>query len=118
MDEPDYIKELKEQYRSTIEEKLSELNSLVQIYSTNRNEETLESFRMAIHKLAGSAGSVGFMEVSDLCKKMENRILQGNRHFFDRLLFFRLFLRSGRFTWRRFWSYLFFFPGIERERLE
>lgn len=73
---PEEWQRLQEQYRSTIPQKLSELKQLIRAVQKSPTLETLGALRMAVHKIAGSAGTYGFAEVSAVCKKIELEILE------------------------------------------
>nr|ALS90991.1 Hpt domain protein [uncultured bacterium] len=70
----------RKKYDATIPTKLQILDTFLAKMQTGIDFETLKSFRTEIHKIAGSAGTVGYMPVSriarefdqDLQKKLEN----------------------------------------------
>ena len=72
---PEEWQRLQEQYRNTIPQKLSELKQLILAVQKSPTLETLGALRISVHKLAGSAGTYGFADVSAICKKMELEIL-------------------------------------------
>lgn len=59
------------EYRASIPEKMSNLDTLCKALTEAPSKETLEPFKKAIHKIAGTAGTYGYAEVSTLCKSME-----------------------------------------------
>lgn len=63
-------------YEKAIPGHLENLQQMINGMKSNMSEETLKSFRIAIHKMAGSAGTVGFMNVSDLCKRYDLELSQ------------------------------------------
>ena len=67
--------ELMQAYRQSIPSKLSLINSLICEVQKNGDLESLKALRFAIHKLAGSAGSYGYPEVSALCKELEKELI-------------------------------------------
>ena len=71
-------------YEKSIPDKLALLAKLIDDVQLNPNHQTIQSLREAVHKLAGSAGTYGFMRVSELCLMLEldlvNR-LSGKKEF-------------------------------------
>ena len=67
---------LQEEYRSTIPQKLDELKQRIDAAQKSPTKETLGALRFAVHRLAGSAGTYGFAEVSSICKKTELEVLE------------------------------------------
>ena len=67
----DPLAEVKKKYQLSIYKKLSSLDALIKKYTEESSEESLKSLKGTFHKLAGSAGSYGYMEVTNLCKEME-----------------------------------------------
>ena len=78
--DPKILAAITEEYRNTIPQKLELLDQLVSSLETNKTLEALKSLRQHIHKLAGSAGTYGFDEVSTLSKQWDLRLL----HLIDR----------------------------------
>ncbi len=77
-DSEERLKAIQEKYRKaydkTIPEKLTLLEGLIQEMQQGIQEPTLKAFRMEIHKIAGSAGTVGYDEVSAICKKLDGEL--------------------------------------------
>lgn len=77
-DSEERLKAIQEKYRKaydkTIPEKLILLEGLLQEMQNGIQEPTLKAFRMEIHKIAGSAGTVGYDEVSAICKKLDGEL--------------------------------------------
>lgn len=64
----------RKEYDKTIEEKLKTLESLIQEMQKGIQEPTFKSFRVEIHKIAGSAGTVGYDAVSVFCKQLDTEL--------------------------------------------
>lgn len=64
----------RKEYDKTIPEKLKLLESLIQEMQKGIEEPVLKSFRMEIHKIAGSAGTVGYHDVSVICKQLDGEL--------------------------------------------
>lgn len=77
-DSADRLKAIQEKWRNeydkTIPEKLKHLESLIQEMQKGIEEPTLKAFRMEIHKIAGSAGTVGYADVSVICKQLDGEL--------------------------------------------
>lgn len=65
----------RKEYDKTIPDKLKLLESLIQEMQKGIQETTLKSFRMEIHKIAGSAGTVGYSDVSVICKELDGELV-------------------------------------------
>jgi HPt (histidine-containing phosphotransfer) domain-containing protein len=74
--DPKILAAITEEYRKTIPQKLELLDQLVKCLENEKTIEALKGLRQHIHKLAGSAGTYGFDEVSALCKQWDLRLLQ------------------------------------------
>lgn len=74
--DPKILAEITEEYRKTIPQKLELLDQLVSSLQTKKTLEALQALRQHIHKVAGSAGTYGFDEVSSLCKQWDIRLLE------------------------------------------
>lgn len=61
-------------YRSSIPEKLASLKEQVAKLQSHAGKQELEALRFAVHKLAGSSGTYGFIEVSRLCRNVELKL--------------------------------------------
>lgn len=70
----DKLDEIRQKYIHSISDKLLLLSDLIANFEKNNDEVSLIALRDLIHKIAGSAGSYGFSNVSNLCKKLEMRI--------------------------------------------
>ena len=78
---PEIPKELLEEYRKTIPQKLQNIKELINQFKAKSTHQALEALRFSVHKLAGSAGTYGFAKVSQICKKWELDILDKLSHF-------------------------------------
>lgn len=67
----DFLDDLKNEYRASIPEKIAKIESLIKAIETGFSNETVTTLKKELHKIAGSAGSYGFEEVSRFCKKKE-----------------------------------------------
>lgn len=65
----------KEVYKHSIPEKMKRLQDLVNHLHERFDEETLRSLRLEVHKLAGNAGTYGYMPVSKICKQFDEELL-------------------------------------------
>jgi|GEM_PF-2898236 len=61
--------ELVAKYRKGIFEKINRIEALTK--ACEKNRESLKDLRMEVHKIAGSAGSYGFVGASNACKEHE-----------------------------------------------
>ncbi|MBU6382787.1 MAG: Hpt domain-containing protein [Verrucomicrobia bacterium] len=69
--------ELMEEYRRSIPERLQEIERVIQdVNADPTSQEKLAALRFAVHKLAGNSGTFGYMEASQLCRDLEQKILQ------------------------------------------
>ena len=66
---------MQKHYTETIPKKLGELKTLIDAIHTTISMDTLTNLRLAVHKIAGSAGTYGYWRVSQLCKKLELDLL-------------------------------------------
>lgn len=73
----------RKEYDKTIPEKLNHLESLIQEMQKGIEEPTLKAFRMEIHKIAGSAGTVGYMDVSAICKQLDGELKEMLEKFIE-----------------------------------
>lgn len=64
----------RKEYDKTVPEKLKLLESLIQEMQKGIEEPSLKAFRMEIHKIAGSAGTVGYTDVSTICKQLDGEL--------------------------------------------
>lgn len=75
MSEPSFSEELltdlKISYQKTIVDKIERLEKMILDVQRNPRVENLQILRDEVHRIAGSAGSYGYMAVSDLCKSLE-----------------------------------------------
>lgn len=68
----DKVAKLKDEYLISLQERLSILGDCwQQLNSESYDENTLSAFRTGCHKLAGSAGSFGFDEISRVARSLE-----------------------------------------------
>lgn len=69
---PDEIlADLKVNYQQTILDKVERLEKMILNVQKDPSIENLQTLRGEVHKIAGSAGSYGYLVVSDLCKNLE-----------------------------------------------
>lgn len=76
----DFLGELREQYQASIPEKLKQFDRIVQLIHSTPTQSSLNELFEFIHKIAGSAGSYGFEEVSVLCKEFEVKVQEEKSH--------------------------------------
>lgn len=72
----DPLEKLKQKYNKMIPAIISELDQLISTLKLKGDEESLKALRQNVHKIAGSAGSVGYPAVSDLCKQWERFLIK------------------------------------------
>lgn len=65
------LADLKMDYQKTIADKIERLEQMILHAQKNPSLENLQLLKREVHKIAGSAGSYGYMAVSDLCKNLE-----------------------------------------------
>lgn len=70
------LDELKKQYVKTVSDKIILLKELIKTVQDKPEANSLTALKNAVHKIAGSAGSYGFLDVSALCKELEFQIDQ------------------------------------------
>lgn len=78
------LEKLGREYRKKISEKIKILTEMVREIQKKNDRDSLIGLKNVVHKIAGSAGSYGFSEVSQLCKKLEYRLnkhLEGEKAF-------------------------------------
>ena len=68
------MEELQAEYLKTLPEKISEMERLIAAFVNQPEEKSKEELKRAVHKLAGSAGSFGFMQVTEMCRAMEQEL--------------------------------------------
>lgn len=62
------------EYRTTIPAKLDVLKNLISELKISKSIESMQELRHAVHKMAGNAGTYGFMKVSENCKILDIRL--------------------------------------------
>lgn len=65
------LADLKADYESTISDKIERLEKMILAIQNDPSIENLQNLKKEAHKIAGSAGSYGYMAVSELCKNLE-----------------------------------------------
>lgn len=68
-------------YEKTIPGKIELLENFIQRLEQKCDLATLSEFRREVHKIAGSAGTVGYMSVSVICKKFDKELLEKIENF-------------------------------------
>ncbi|MEI6242009.1 MAG: Hpt domain-containing protein [Chlamydiota bacterium] len=81
MSEEDALQELMLEYKKSIPEKLRVLEKLIADVHAKGDLASVSALRFAVHKLAGSAGSYGFTEVSELCLPLDKDLHQKMESF-------------------------------------
>lgn len=69
------------EYRKKLPAKLKLLSELVEKLKEKYELDTLDQFRREVHKIAGSAGTYGFTEASELCQKLEADLIPLIKNF-------------------------------------
>jgi DNA-binding response OmpR family regulator len=72
----DLLADLKASYQKTISDKVERLETMILAVQKNPTIENLQALRGEVHKIAGSAGSYGYMAVSELCKNLELELIK------------------------------------------
>lgn len=67
---------LKQKYKKMIPGIIAELGALIDAVKQAKTAEAVQALKQSVHKIAGSAGSVGYPEVSDLCKLWERSLIK------------------------------------------
>jgi anti-anti-sigma factor len=88
-------------YTKTLDGKIENIETLLDLASQTPNRENFENLRNAFHKMAGSAGSYGFSKAGDACRTLElllseaitnglydNKHIENISQLFDRAKFF------------------------------
>jgi HPt (histidine-containing phosphotransfer) domain-containing protein len=75
------LEKLEEEYKNSIPEKIDSLQKHIENLRQAMNEETLKTLRIEVHKIAGTAGSFGFSQVSKICKEFEQDLIQKMKEF-------------------------------------
>lgn len=101
---PEAMKKLREEYVQTFPEKFRIIEHLIKEMRETITEETLGALRLNVHKIAGSSGTYGFQEVSDLCKNFEKEILKKMEE---------LKISKSNPLWAS--EFLLYFEGIKKE---
>ena len=70
------FEQLKEEYEQKIPQKLTTLKEQVGKVQSGKTEENVKDLRFTVHKLAGSAGTYGYPQVSTCCKAFEKEIVE------------------------------------------
>jgi HPt (histidine-containing phosphotransfer) domain-containing protein len=83
---PEEIEKLQEIYRKTLPERLRAIKEAIVAVEQNASAESADALRFLVHKLAGNAGSFGYMEVSRISKELEKELIQLiDQSAFDRI---------------------------------
>lgn len=70
------FEKLKEEYNKDISKKLQLLKNCIEDLQQPNHQDKLKKLRIEVHKIAGTAGSFGFSQVSETCKEMEKYLIQ------------------------------------------
>lgn len=66
--------DLKITYQKTIPDKIERLEKMILNVQRHPNLENVQTLKTEVHKIAGSAGSYGFIAVSEVCKTLETEL--------------------------------------------
>lgn len=72
---PEQIQKLREAYLKTLPERLKAMEEAINGVKKEASAESVGALRFLVHKLAGNAGSFGYMEVSRLSKELEQELV-------------------------------------------
>lgn len=67
----DVLAELRENYRKSIFDKVERLEKMILTFQKSPTSQNLQTLKGEVHKIAGSAGSYGYLAVSEICRKLE-----------------------------------------------
>ena len=70
------LEKLKASYDEAIPEKINGLAVLIGNIQQNPSIKNLQELKESVHKIAGTAGSFGYEEVTRLCKEMQNEVIE------------------------------------------
>lgn len=70
------LDDLKQKYKEKIFDKLTRLQNLILTLQRDPTLKHLENLKNEVHQIGGSAGSYGYPQVSQLCKKLENDLIE------------------------------------------
>jgi len=73
--ENETLKKIKQEYFHSIYDKIESVEQSILMINTDPSKENLVELKKKIHKIAGSAGSYGFLQVSVLCKEKEVELI-------------------------------------------
>ncbi len=68
------LEELNSSYTKTIPEKIASMEQVIIELHDGFTLETLVQLRLLVHKLAGSAGTYGYLQASVLCQKWDKKL--------------------------------------------
>ena len=77
------LAKLEDDYRNAIPEKFKSLQKHIDDMRSSIREDSLANLRMEVHKIAGTAGTFGFPEVSVICKEFEKDLIQKIKEYPD-----------------------------------
>ncbi|BBM83407.1 protein kinase domain-containing protein [Candidatus Uabimicrobium amorphum] len=73
--DPNYLlEELKREYEASVDEKLQDIESLLKKAIIDPSVENFTELKSAVHKIAGSAGTFGFNEASNICLELDRKL--------------------------------------------
>jgi HPt (histidine-containing phosphotransfer) domain-containing protein len=70
------MEDIQKDYEKTIPEKLALVKGLIEKLQSNRDKPNQDALIFHLHKISGSAGCYGFKEVSIICRKMHDELLE------------------------------------------
>lgn len=72
----DVLKKFTEEYKLTIPEKMATLRQILDEMKEKITLDNMNALRFNVHKIAGSAGTYGFGNVSKMCRDFEFDIMR------------------------------------------
>lgn len=72
----DLLADLKESYQKTISDKVERIEKLILAVQKDPSINHLQALKEEVHKISGSAGTYGYMAVSELCKNLELDLIE------------------------------------------
>ena len=71
------LQALQDEYRETIAEKIASVEAAAERALAEPDPDPFDHLKTVVHKIAGSAGSYGYPEATQLCRNLEAQIQEG-----------------------------------------
>ncbi len=76
----DNLADFSKEYEKNIPEKIKQVEELISSLQKEMKEETLHSLQALVHKTAGTAGSFGYMSVTNLCREWDQKLKEAKEN--------------------------------------